>query len=65
MVFLQVGSMPIALTKHNIDLFASEVAPHLRPLWSEYDDDNRWWPVALGGQPASNKQADTTGARLK
>lgn len=65
MIFLQVGSMPMELTKHNIDLFASEVAPHLRPIWSEYDGDNRWWPVALGGQPASSKQMDTTGARLK
>jgi len=65
LIFLQVGSMPIELTKHNIDLFTSEVAPHLRPIWSEYDADNRWWPVALGGQPASNKQAETAGARLK
>jgi hypothetical protein len=63
-VFLQVGSMPVELTKHNIDLFATGVAPHLRPIWSEYDEDNRWWPVALGGQPVSNKQAETAGARL-
>ncbi|MGU3432570.1 LLM class flavin-dependent oxidoreductase [Actinomycetes bacterium M1A6_2h] len=65
LIFQQVGSMPIELTKHNIDLFTSDVAPHLRPLWSEYDADNRWWPVALGGQPASERQADTAGARLK
>lgn len=64
LVFLQVGSMPIGLTKHNIDLFTAEVAPHLRPIWSEYDDDNRWWPVSLGGQPVSKKQAETAGARL-
>ena len=64
LIFLQVGSMPIDLTRHNIDLFTSEVAPHLRPLWSEYDDDNRWWPVSLGGRPASDRQAATTGARL-
>lgn len=64
LVFLQAGSMPIELTKHNIDLFAAEVAPHLRPIWSEYNEDNRWWPVALGGQPVSKKQAETAGARL-
>ena len=64
LAFLQVGSMPTELTRYNIDLFASEVLPHLRPLWSEYDDTNRWWPTRLGGKPVSNKQADKTGARL-
>jgi alkanesulfonate monooxygenase SsuD/methylene tetrahydromethanopterin reductase-like flavin-dependent oxidoreductase (luciferase family) len=63
--FLQVGSMPHELTKHNIDLFSSEVLPHLRPLWSEYDDANRWWPVRLGGRPASDRQAADDGARLR
>jgi alkanesulfonate monooxygenase SsuD/methylene tetrahydromethanopterin reductase-like flavin-dependent oxidoreductase (luciferase family) len=62
---LQLGSMPTELTKYNIDLFASQVLPHLRPIWSEYADKNRWWPVRLGGQPVSAKQADTKGARLK
>lgn len=56
-VFMQIGSMPHDLTKHNIDQFASGVLPHLRPIWSEYDDDNRWWPVRLGGRPPSPKQA--------
>ncbi len=64
LVFLQVGSMPKELTMHNIDLFTAEVAPYLRPIWSEYDDDNRWWPVRLGGQPVSQMQAEMTGARL-
>lgn len=56
-LFGQLGSMPHDLTKHNIDLCASEVLPHLRPIWSEYDDDNRWWPVRLGGKAPSSKQA--------
>jgi len=62
---LQLGSMPPELTKYNIDLFAAEVLPALRPIWSEYESKNRWWPVRLGGQPVSPKQADSTGARLK
>ncbi|HEY1970167.1 MAG TPA: LLM class flavin-dependent oxidoreductase [Pseudonocardia sp.] len=64
LVFLQIGSMPQELTTHNIDQFATGVLPHLRPLWSDYDDANRWWPVRLGGQPASHKQADLSGTRL-
>ncbi len=56
-LFLQLGSMPTDLTRHNIDLFCRDVAPHLRPLWSEYDDDNRWWPVRLGGKTPSPRQA--------
>lgn len=56
-IFQQLGSTPHELTKHNIELFCREVAPHLRPVWSEYDGDNRWWPVRLGGRPASERQA--------
>jgi alkanesulfonate monooxygenase SsuD/methylene tetrahydromethanopterin reductase-like flavin-dependent oxidoreductase (luciferase family) len=56
-LFLQLGSMPHELTKNSIDRFASGVLAHLRPIWSEYDRDNRWWPVRLGGQPASPRQA--------
>jgi alkanesulfonate monooxygenase SsuD/methylene tetrahydromethanopterin reductase-like flavin-dependent oxidoreductase (luciferase family) len=62
---LQLGSMPPELTRYNIDLFSTEVLPHLRPIWSEYAAKNRWWPVRLGGQPVSPKQADSTAARLK
>lgn len=58
-LFLQLGSTPHELTKHSIDLFTRDVLPHLRPMWSEYDSDNTWWPVRLGGAPASAKQAPT------
>jgi alkanesulfonate monooxygenase SsuD/methylene tetrahydromethanopterin reductase-like flavin-dependent oxidoreductase (luciferase family) len=61
-LFLQLGSLPHDLTRHSIDLFTTDVLPHLRPLWSEYDDDNRWWPVALGGRPPSPNQASPAGA---
>lgn len=63
--FLQVGSMPPELTKANIDLFGSKVLPGLKGQWSEYEDDNRWWPTRLGGKPASSEQANSEGARLK
>ena len=56
-LFLQVGSTPHELTKQSIDLFASQVLPHLRPIFAEYDDRNRWWPVRLGGMAPSDKQA--------
>jgi alkanesulfonate monooxygenase SsuD/methylene tetrahydromethanopterin reductase-like flavin-dependent oxidoreductase (luciferase family) len=65
LVFLQVGSMPHALAKYNIDMFASGVLPHLRELWPEYAAQNRWWPTRLGGLPVSSKQADPSGGRLK
>ena len=58
-VFLQLGSTPHDLTMRSTDLFARHVIPRLRPLWSEYDATNRWWPVRLGGQPASPNQAAT------
>ena len=56
-LFMQIGSMTTELTKHSVDLFMRDVAPSLRAIWSEYDHDNRWWPVRLGGQAPSPKQA--------
>jgi alkanesulfonate monooxygenase SsuD/methylene tetrahydromethanopterin reductase-like flavin-dependent oxidoreductase (luciferase family) len=65
LAFLQIGSMPPDLTRYNIDMFCSQVLPELRSIWSEYDTENRWWPVRLGGKPVSAKQADLVGGRLK
>ena len=62
-LFMQIGSMPKELTKHNIDLFASSVLPRLQSQWSEYDTDNRWWPVRLGGRPASPNQIEAGAVR--
>ena len=45
MLLLQFGDMPRDLAFKNIELFATEVMPHLRDLWSEYED--RWWPRPL------------------
>jgi len=42
---LHIGSAPIELTNRSTYLFATEVMPHLRSLWSEWED--HWWPKAL------------------
>jgi alkanesulfonate monooxygenase SsuD/methylene tetrahydromethanopterin reductase-like flavin-dependent oxidoreductase (luciferase family) len=46
LALLHFGSMPTALCKRNIDLFAREVLPHLEGLWDDKYED-RWWPERL------------------
>src|SRR5262249_7223881 len=46
LALLHFGSMPTALCKKNIDLFAREVLPHLAELWDDTYED-RWWPERL------------------
>ncbi|MGH7803410.1 MAG: LLM class flavin-dependent oxidoreductase [Candidatus Binatia bacterium] len=48
---LQFGSMSHALARRNIELFANEVLPTLRQLWTN-EWKHHWWPRALGGVPA-------------
>ncbi|WP_214366848.1 LLM class flavin-dependent oxidoreductase [Pseudonocardia sp. H11422] len=50
MVLLQIGSMPHELAMRNIDLFADQVLPHLRPLWNDEPWENEWWPERLRGK---------------
>lgn len=50
----QVGSMPHALARKNLEIFAREVLPTLRGVWAEYPD--HWWPQALEGQGASARE---------
>jgi len=50
LVMLQVGSMPHELALHNIDLFASEVLPALRPIWEDEGWEHRWWPTGIGAR---------------
>jgi len=35
----------------NIQLFAEEVAPFLRDLWTDTEHRHHWWPERLGGDP--------------
>ena len=48
---LQFGSMPPELTMQNIDLFATEVLPHLKKIWQDEGWTHHWWPERLGGSP--------------
>lgn len=45
MILMQIGSMPPELVYKSTELFAREVMPHMRGLWSEYQD--RWSPKRL------------------
>ena len=38
MMLMQIGSMPPELVRKNTQLFATEVMPYVRDLWSEYED---------------------------
>tara|TARA_Y100000590_G_scaffold379847_1_gene447762 strand:+ start:1772 stop:2998 length:1227 start_codon:yes stop_codon:yes gene_type:complete len=44
MVLLQFGNMSHEATKENIRLFAEGCLPHLQPIWTDEDWENRWWP---------------------
>jgi hypothetical protein len=45
MILQQLGSMPPELTRKNTELFAREVMPQMRDLWSEWED--HWSPRPL------------------
>jgi alkanesulfonate monooxygenase SsuD/methylene tetrahydromethanopterin reductase-like flavin-dependent oxidoreductase (luciferase family) len=45
LVMLQMGNMPHDLTMKNIQLFADEVLPHLRPVWEDGGWEHPWWPT--------------------
>ncbi len=45
MILQQLGSMPPELARKNTQMFAQEVMPHLRDLWSGWED--KWSPKRL------------------
>ena len=45
MLLLQYGNMSKELTKYNTKLFAEQVMPKLKPLFSEWE--NKWWPKPM------------------
>lgn len=47
LAMLHIGSLPHELALKNIELFAREVLPHLRPLWDSEGWEHRWWPRSL------------------
>ena len=44
-LLLHTGTMPKELTRKNTELFAKEVLPAIKPIYSEYEDP--WWPDSL------------------
>jgi alkanesulfonate monooxygenase SsuD/methylene tetrahydromethanopterin reductase-like flavin-dependent oxidoreductase (luciferase family) len=55
---MQIGSMPHGLTEKNLTLFAEEVIPKIRHLWSDEGWKHRWWPQgARQDDPAPQAKA--------
>jgi hypothetical protein len=46
MVLQQIGSMPKALVLKNIELFAKEVMPSIKKIWTDRWQD-RWCPQPI------------------
>ncbi len=40
---MHMGNQPDWKTRYSTELFATKVMPHLRHLWPEYANDDRWW----------------------
>ncbi len=55
MCLLQIGSMPQELVRKSTDLFAREVIPHVRGLWSEYED--KWSPHPISADERAKPAA--------
>ncbi len=45
LLLCQMGNMPDALARENTQRFAQNVMPHLRDMWSDYED--HWYPQPL------------------
>lgn len=52
---LHVGNMPMDKCMHSTKLFAEKVMPHLRDMFPDYKNDNRFWckPLAKRVKPGS------------
>jgi len=50
---MHIGDMPDWKCRHSTKLFAEKVMPHLRNMWPDYADDNRFWcdPIEQRVQP--------------
>jgi alkanesulfonate monooxygenase SsuD/methylene tetrahydromethanopterin reductase-like flavin-dependent oxidoreductase (luciferase family) len=62
-VGLHIGSAPIELTNRNSYLFATEVMPHLRPLFAEHEDIV--WPKALPAERRAQPGAQAAAVRTR
>jgi alkanesulfonate monooxygenase SsuD/methylene tetrahydromethanopterin reductase-like flavin-dependent oxidoreductase (luciferase family) len=50
---LQIGSMPHHLTVKNLTLFAEEVMPRIRGIWSDDGWEHKWWPSGAFSAPVA------------
>ncbi|WP_218127481.1 LLM class flavin-dependent oxidoreductase [Belnapia rosea] len=57
MLLLQFGNMSKQLTKYNTRLFAEQVMPKLRDLFSDWED--RWWPQPISAEETAELPAFT------
>jgi alkanesulfonate monooxygenase SsuD/methylene tetrahydromethanopterin reductase-like flavin-dependent oxidoreductase (luciferase family) len=61
----RIGDMPDWKTRYSSKLFAEQVMPHLRNVWPEWKDDERWWckPMASRTRPEEGLEAARQDAR--
>jgi hypothetical protein len=55
-----IGDMPVEKTRYNTELFAREVMPRLKPIWSEYED--QWSPKPLADDLIAEPRPIRSGA---
>ena len=60
---LHIGSAPIELTNRNTYLFATQVMPHLKPIFADYEDIV--WPKALPASDRVEPGAQTAAVRAQ
>jgi alkanesulfonate monooxygenase SsuD/methylene tetrahydromethanopterin reductase-like flavin-dependent oxidoreductase (luciferase family) len=59
---LHIGNMPDEKTRHSTKLFAEQVMPHLKTLWPDYADDDRFWTHPMAAPVAPQPMAAAGGA---
>ena len=59
----QVGDMPDEKVRHSSKLFADRVLPHLRDLWPDWKDDQRWWCKPMEERRRPEDEPFPAGAR--
>jgi len=57
-----IGDMPVEKTRYNTEMFAREVMPRLRPIWSEYED--QWSPKPLADDLIAEPRPIRSGAAV-
>jgi hypothetical protein len=62
-VGLHIGSAPLELTNRNTYLFATQVMPHLRPLFAEHPDI--CWPKPLPATTRAEPGAQAAAVRAR